>query len=143
MAAIKSRLSITALARARPSLTSRTSPFRPFPYQFASIHNVPKLNDPSLLISQALVNGEFVDAASGETFEVHDPSTGKKIADCAEFNKQDTEKAIAAAHEAFKTWKTTTGRERATLLRKWYDLMQQNAADLATLITWEVSSTSC
>lgn len=137
--AIRSRLSIAALSRTRPVPATRVVPFRPFPYQFASIHSVPKLNDPSLLISQVLVNGEFVGAASGETFEVHDPSTGKKIADCAEFNKQDTEKAITAAQEAFKTWKKTTGRERATLLRKWYDLMQENAADIATLITWEVS----
>lgn len=103
-------------------------------------HEVPKLNDPSLLISKAYVNGEFVDAASGETFEAHDPSTGKKISTCPEFNKQDTEKAIAAAEEALKSWRKTTGRERATYLRKWYDEMQKNAADIATLITWEVSS---
>ncbi|KAK5076134.1 succinate semialdehyde dehydrogenase NADP+ linked [Lithohypha guttulata] len=100
-------------------------------------HEVPKLNDPSLLISKAYVNGEFVDAASGETFEAHDPSTGKKISTCPEFNKQDTEKAIAAAEEALKSWRKTTGRERATYLRKWYDEMQKNAADIATLITWE------
>jgi len=100
-------------------------------------HSVPKLTDPSLLIEKAYVNGEFVGAASGETFETADPGSGKKIATCPEFNKQDTEKAIAAAEEALKSWRKTTGRERATLLRKWYDEMQKNAADIATLITWE------
>jgi len=106
-------------------------------------HNVPKLNDPSLLISQAYVNGEFVDAASSQTFEVHDPSTHEKISTCPEFNKQDTEKAIAAAQEALKSWRKTLPRERATLLRKWYDECQKNASDIATLITWEVSTATC
>lgn len=111
-----------------------------FSWRIASIHTVPKLNDPSLLIETCYVNGEQVPAASGQTFDVHDPSSGKKIASCPEFNKQDTEKAIAAATEAFATWKKTLPRERATLLRKWYDEMQKNAADIATLITWEVRS---
>ena len=76
-------------------------PFRPLPLQFvASIgHNVPKLNDPSLLISKALVDGEFVDAASGETFEVTDPSTGasKGLAYISYENPEDAAKALADA----------------------------------------------
>ena len=138
---VRSRISLTsAISRARPSPASHV-PFRCSPFRFATnmVHTVPKLNDPSLLISKAYVNGEFVDAASGETFEAADPSTGKKISTCPEFTKQDTEKAIAAAAEALKSWRKTTGRERATKLRAWYDEMQKNAADIATLITWEVS----
>lgn len=100
-------------------------------------HTVPKLKDPSLLISKAFVNGEFVDAASSETFDVFDPATGKKIGSCPEFNSKDTEKAIAAATEAFVSFRKTLPRERATMLRSWYNLMQENAEDLATLITWE------
>lgn len=112
--------------------------FRSLPYQTtAGIHSVPKLNDQSLLIEQAYVNGDFVHASSGQTFDAHDPSTGKKIGSCPEFTKQDTEKAIAAAAEALKTWRKTLPRERATILRKWYDECQKNAADIATLITWE------
>lgn len=136
---LRSRFSlVSTISRARPSPVPRI-PFRPFPLKFVANmgHNVPKLNDPSLLIEKAYVNGEFVDAASGETFEAADPSSGKKIATCPEFTKQDTEKAIAAAEEALKSWRKTTGRERATILRKWYDEMQKNAADIATLITWE------
>ena len=101
------------------------------------MHTVPKLNDPSLLIEKCYVNGEFVSAKSGQTFEVHDPSTGKLMGTCPEFSKDDTEAAITAATEAFTSFRKTLPRERATMLRKWYNLMQDNAADLATLITWE------
>lgn len=130
---------ISALSKARPSPIPRV-PFQPLPYRYvANMHTVPKLNDESLLISKAFVNGEFVDAASGATFDVHDPGSGKKIGTCPDFNKQDTENAIAAASEALISWRKTMPRERATYLRKWYDECQKNAADLATLITWEVS----
>lgn len=99
--------------------------------------SVPKLKDPSLLISKAYVNGEFVDSSTSQTFDVHDPGSGKKIASCPEMNKEDVSKAIAAAAEAFKSFRKTLPRERANMLRKWYNLMQENAEDLATLITWE------
>ena len=95
------------------------------------------MKDPSLLIEKSYVNGEFIDSTSGKTFEVHDPSTGKLIGKMAEANKQDTENAIAAASTAFVSFRKTLARERATMLRKWYNLMQENAEDLATLITWE------
>lgn len=101
------------------------------------MHTVPKLKDPSLLISKAYVNGEFVDSSTSQTFDVHDPATGKKIASCPDFTKEDTSKAIDAAVEAFVSFRKTLPRERATMLRKWYTLMQENAEDLATLITWE------
>lgn len=138
----RSRFSlVSAVSRARPSPIPR-SPCQSLPVRFvASIHSVPKLNDPSLLIQKAFVDGEFIDAASGATFDVHDPSTGKKIGTCPDFDKKDTEKAITAATEALVSWRKTLPRERATLLRKWYDEMQKNAGDIATLITWEVGHT--
>lgn len=101
------------------------------------MHTVPKLKDPSLFIEKGYVNGEYATASSGQTFEVHDPSTGKLIGTCPEFSRDDVTKAIDAAEEAFVTFKKTLPRERATMLRKWYNLMQENAEDLATLITWE------
>ncbi|KAE9366470.1 succinate semialdehyde dehydrogenase-like protein [Stipitochalara longipes BDJ] len=101
-------------------------------------HNVPKLNDPSLLKTDvAYVNGEWVKAKSGETFEVHDPSSGKLIGSAPEFDAADTQKAIDAAAAAFPAFKAKTGRERSKLLRKWYDLMVENSEDIAKLITWE------
>ncbi|THC99709.1 hypothetical protein EYZ11_000759 [Aspergillus tanneri] len=100
-------------------------------------HTVPPLKDQSLLIEKAYVNGEWVGSQSGQTFEVHDPASGKLIGTCPEFSAADTEKAIQAATEAFPKFSTTIARERARMLRRWYQLMIDNAEDLATLITWE------
>ncbi|KAK4136815.1 succinic semialdehyde dehydrogenase [Trichocladium antarcticum] len=98
----------------------------------------PKLKDPSLFKQDVCyVNGEWVKSKSGKTFEVHDPATGALIGTCPEFDTQDTESAIEAAEEAFDKFRHFTGRERSKLLRKWYDLMVENADDLAALITWE------
>jgi len=66
-----------------------------------------------------------------------DPATGKFIGSCPEFDAQDTEKAIEAAAEAFESFRHLTGRQRSKLLRRWYELVMENADDLATLITWE------
>ncbi|KAH6620586.1 Aldehyde/histidinol dehydrogenase [Boeremia exigua] len=100
-------------------------------------HSVPALKDPSLLKSQSYVNGEWIDAKSGKTFEVHDPATGKLIGTQPEMDRADTEAAIAAAAAALPSFRKLTGRERSRLLRKWFQLMTDNAEDLATLITWE------
>lgn len=66
-----------------------------------------------------------------------DPATGKLIGTCPEFSASDTEKAIQAASAAFPKFRATLARERARMLRRWYQLMVDNAEDLATLITWE------
>lgn len=98
----------------------------------------PKLKDPSLLKTDVCyVDGQWVKAASGKTFAVHDPATGEQIGTCPEFDAQDTAKAINAASRALASFRTQTGRARSKLLRKWYDLVNDNADDLATLITWE------
>ncbi|EGE01703.1 succinate-semialdehyde dehydrogenase [Trichophyton equinum CBS 127.97] len=102
-----------------------------------AMHTVPQLKDKSLFIEKCYVNGEWVDASSGETFEVQDPSTGKLIGTCPEFTPADTQKAIDAAVSAFPSFRKTTARERARMLRRWHQLMIDNAEDLATLITWE------
>ncbi|KAJ5222499.1 uncharacterized protein N7469_008739 [Penicillium citrinum] len=100
-------------------------------------HSKPDLKDKSLFIEKSYINGEWVGAQSGETFEVHDPATGKLIGTCPELNTTDVEKAIQAASEAFPSFRTTLARERARMLRRWYQLMMDNAEDLAKLITWE------
>ncbi|KAL1965896.1 hypothetical protein VTN77DRAFT_5029 [Rasamsonia byssochlamydoides] len=100
-------------------------------------HTVPPLKDKSLFIEKCFVNGEWVTAQSGETFEVRDPADDKIIGTCPEFNAADTEKAISAAAAAFPSFRNTLARERARMLRRWYQLMVDNADDLATLITWE------
>ncbi|EON98588.1 putative succinate-semialdehyde dehydrogenase protein [Phaeoacremonium minimum UCRPA7] len=96
------------------------------------------LKDQSLLKTDVCyVNGEWVKAASGKTFEVHDPATGELIGTCPEFDAKDTAKAVSVAEAAFESFRHQTGRQRSKLLRKWYDLMMENAEDLTTLITWE------
>lgn len=70
-------------------------------------------------------------------FRDADPSTGKVIATMPEMDKFDTEAAISAAAAALLSFRKTTGRERSHMLRKWFQLMVDNADDLAKLITWE------
>jgi succinate-semialdehyde dehydrogenase / glutarate-semialdehyde dehydrogenase len=72
-----------------------------------------------------------------DDYNYADPSDGKVIGTCPEFTAADTEKAIKAAAAAFPTFRKTLARERARMLRRWYQLMMDNADDIATLITWE------
>ncbi|KAL8714526.1 MAG: hypothetical protein Q9220_001474 [cf. Caloplaca sp. 1 TL-2023] len=66
-----------------------------------------------------------------------DPGSGKFIGTCPECSKEDVDEAIKAAAAAFPSYRKTTGRERARMLRKWYQLMVDNSEDIAKLITWE------
>ncbi|KAI9807895.1 MAG: hypothetical protein M1825_005201 [Sarcosagium campestre] len=100
-------------------------------------HTVPSLKDKSLLRHECYVNGKWTTAKSSKTFDVTDPASLRTIGSCPEFDKHDTEEAIHAAAEAFSSFRTTTGRERARILRTWYQLVIDNAEDLAKLITWE------
>lgn len=93
------------------------------------------LKDPSLLKTDALINGQWV--AGGGRFEVSDPATGHKLADVANLGAKDAEAAIAAANAAWPAWKNKTAKERSILLRKWFDLLIANTEDLARLMTAE------
>lgn len=93
------------------------------------------LNDPSLLKTDALINGHWVKGAS--RFDVHDPATGKKLADVANLTAQDAEAAINAANAAWPAWRNKTGKERSLILRKWFDLLMANQEDLGRIMTAE------
>ncbi|PIT75287.1 NAD-dependent succinate-semialdehyde dehydrogenase [Limnohabitans sp. B9-3] len=93
------------------------------------------LNDPSLLKTDALINGQWIQGAS--RFDVLDPATGKKLADVANLGAQDAEAAINAANAAWPAWRNKTGKERSILLRKWYDLLMANQEDLGRIMTAE------
>ncbi|PHS19294.1 MAG: succinate-semialdehyde dehydrogenase (NADP(+)) [Blastopirellula sp.] len=95
-----------------------------------------RLKDPALLESRAYVNGAWIEKI--ETFPVYNPATGDLIARVADMNVADTTAAIDAAFAAKKNWAARTGKERAAVLRKWYDLMVDNADDLATILTAEM-----
>ncbi|MCL5776007.1 NAD-dependent succinate-semialdehyde dehydrogenase [Limibaculum sp. FT325] len=96
------------------------------------------LGDPSLLTDKAFVAGEWVGAGSGPTLPVTNPSTGAKIVDLPDLGVAETRRAIDAAEAAQKDWAARTGKERAAVLRKWYDLMIANADDLAAILTAEM-----
>jgi succinate-semialdehyde dehydrogenase/glutarate-semialdehyde dehydrogenase len=93
------------------------------------------LNDPTLLKTDALINGQWVKGAS--RFDVHDPATGKKLADVANLTAQDAEAAIDAANAAWPAWRNKTGKERSIILRKWFDLLMANQEDLGRIMTAE------
>ncbi|MDP3806927.1 NAD-dependent succinate-semialdehyde dehydrogenase [Hydrogenophaga sp.] len=93
------------------------------------------LKDPTLLKTDALINGEWVQGAS--RFDVLDPATGQKLADVANLGPADAEAAIAAANAAWAGWKGKTAKERSTILRKWYDLLMANQDDLGRIMTAE------
>ncbi|HEY9209458.1 MAG TPA: NAD-dependent succinate-semialdehyde dehydrogenase [Acidovorax sp.] len=94
-----------------------------------------QLNDPTLLKTDGLINGQWV--AGSSRFDVHDPATGLKLADVANLGPQDAEAAIAAANAAWPAWKTRTAKERSIILRKWFDLLMANQDDLGRIMTAE------
>ena len=94
------------------------------------------LKDPSLLETRAYINGAWVDGADG-TFDVTNPSRGDVIAQVADLSRAQVAEAIAHAETAQKEWAQWTGKERAAVLRKWFDLMMANQDDLGTILTAE------
>ena len=94
-----------------------------------------QLKDPTLLKTDALINGAWVSGRS--RFAVHDPATGQHLADVANLGPAEAETAIAAANTAWPAWKTKTAKERSQILRKWYDLLMANQDDLGRLMTAE------
>ena len=96
-----------------------------------------KLKDPSLLTSQAFINGDWVNADSGETLQVINPATGDTIARVAKCGTAETKRMIEAAALAQKSWALIPAKERAALLRRWYMLIMDNQEDLAHILTAE------
>jgi succinate-semialdehyde dehydrogenase/glutarate-semialdehyde dehydrogenase len=96
------------------------------------------LKDPSLLATKAYVAGEWIDADDGTSFEVTNPARGDVIARVPNLGRAETARAIAAAAKAQKEWAARTGKERAAIMRKWFDLMMANQDDLGTILCAEM-----
>ncbi|WP_299502450.1 NAD-dependent succinate-semialdehyde dehydrogenase [uncultured Roseobacter sp.] len=94
------------------------------------------LKDPSLLETRAYIGGQWVDGEDG-TFDVTNPARGDVIAKVADLSRAQVAGAIAQAEKAQKDWAAWTGKERAAVMRKWFDLMMENADDLGTILTAE------
>ena len=96
-----------------------------------------QLKDRALLRQQAYIDGAWVDADGGATREVTNPATGERLGTVPDMAAAETRRAIEAAQKAFPLWAAKTAKERAAVLRRWYDLMMANQDDLALLMTAE------
>ena len=96
-----------------------------------------KLNDSHLFRQQCFIDGRWVDADSGETMEVFNPANGETIGTMPNAGAEETRRAIEAADAAWPAWRKHTAKERAAVIRAWYDLILANADDLAMLMTLE------
>ncbi len=93
------------------------------------------LNDPSLLKTDALINGQWAKGAS--RFDTLDPSNGRKLADVANLGAAEAQAAISSANAAWPAWRGKTAKERSIIMRKWFDLLMANQEDLARIMTAE------
>ena len=96
-----------------------------------------QLKDQALLKTSAYINGQWVDADSGQTVAVTNPANGEVIAEVARCSTAETRRAIEAAAAAFVEWRQRSAKERAACLRKWFNLMMEAQEDLAMIMTLE------
>ena len=95
------------------------------------------LKNKTLLREKSFINGKWVNARSDKKFQVLNPFNNELLAEVPDMDKDDTEKAVESAGQAFGSWSKLAAHERATLMKKWYALVMDNKEDLATLITLE------
>jgi len=95
------------------------------------------MSDNRLIRSQAYIDGQWVDADSGDTLKVDNPASGEIITTVPKMGKAETKRAIAAAEKAMKPWAARTAADRAKILRKWYNLMLEHQDALGELLTRE------
>jgi succinate-semialdehyde dehydrogenase / glutarate-semialdehyde dehydrogenase len=96
-----------------------------------------KLRDPELLRTRAFIGGKWVEAAGGATHAIHNPATRESIGTVPNMGVPDTRRAIESASQAFPAWAAMTAKERAVILRRWFELLMGNQEDLATIMTAE------
>jgi succinate-semialdehyde dehydrogenase/glutarate-semialdehyde dehydrogenase len=103
----------------------------------AKTTHAPQLKDASLFRTASFINGEWIAATSGKTFVVDNPADASLVAEVADCGADETKLAIDAANAALPAWRAMTAKARATILRKWYDLIVANADDLAQILVAE------
>ena len=96
-----------------------------------------QLNDSTLFRQQAYIDGAWVDADSGQTIAVNNPASGEILGTVPKLGGAETRRAIEAANRALPAWRALTAKERAQKLRRWFELLMENQADLARLMTLE------
>jgi len=95
------------------------------------------MKDASLFREQVYINGAWQDAEDGSTVDVTNPATDAVLGTVPNCGTKETRKAIQSANKAWPKWKAMTAKQRGVILRKWYELMMENQADLARLMTAE------
>ena len=95
------------------------------------------LNDPSLLKQLCYLNGQWLAAESGAVIDVTNPANGEKLGTIPRMGTDETRRAIEAANCALPAWRAKTAKERSQVLRRWFDLIMANQADLAVIMTAE------
>ena len=95
------------------------------------------IKDQGLFRQQCYINGQWVDADSGKTVEVTNPATNEVIGTIPNMGAAETKRAIEAANAAWGAWRKKTAKERANLLRNWFNLMMAAQEDLAIILTAE------
>lgn len=93
------------------------------------------LKNKALFKTESYIGGEWI--KTGKTFDVINPATGKVLVQVADCGAKETEQAIEAAHKAFPAWAAKTAKERAAILKKWYQLIMDNKEDLGAIMTAE------
>jgi succinate-semialdehyde dehydrogenase/glutarate-semialdehyde dehydrogenase len=99
------------------------------------IRTTPELRDAKLFRQAAYVDGKWIEKE--KTIDVDNPATGEVLGTVPQLDAADTRRAIEAAERAFPAWRAKTAKERANVLRRWFDLMMANQEDLARLMTLE------
>ena len=97
-----------------------------------------KLNDPTLLRTDSYINGAWVQAPQNARFAVTNPATGETVAEVADLGAEAVTAAIDAAVPAQAEWAARTAKDRAMVMRKWYELVLANTEDLAVILTTEM-----
>jgi len=95
------------------------------------------LTDSALLKNQAYVNGNWIDADDGATYDILNPADGSVVTSVAKVGADETRRAIEAADEAMQEWKLRSAKDRSRVIRRWYELMMENQEDLAIIMTAE------
>jgi succinate-semialdehyde dehydrogenase/glutarate-semialdehyde dehydrogenase len=98
---------------------------------------LPKLSDEGLFRQQCYIDGAWADADGGATIEVSNPATGEALGTVPKMGADETRRAIEAAEKALPAWRAKTAKERAQIMRRWFDLMMENQDDLGRILTAE------
>ncbi|KAL7161613.1 hypothetical protein ACSBR2_042143 [Camellia fascicularis] len=140
-----SSLLTRSLSLSAPSAVSFLSPGRnsslgrsALRFSTAAVAEEPITPPVQISHTQLLINGQFVDSASGKTFPTYDPRTGEVIAQVAEGHAEDIDRAVSAARKAFDEgpWPKMTAYERSRILLRFADLVEKHSDEIAALETW-------